>query len=112
MYQGQFAPEFEYEEWALSWRSRVHAAYLDFARSVIRQLSDAGELLMACDVALRALAIDPSADDIERALIWLYWRSGAKSAAETQYSHFAAQQRAEGWDATSLREIVQEAKLA
>jgi DNA-binding SARP family transcriptional activator len=105
-YRGQFAPEFEYEEWALSWRSRVHAAYLDFARHAVAQLSSARELRAACDIALRALAVDAYAEDIERSLIWLYWRSGATSAAEAQYGHWAGRQRADGLDAASLGELV------
>ena len=27
-YAGRFAPEFEYEEWAIGWRDRLHALYL------------------------------------------------------------------------------------
>ena len=37
-YSGQFCPEFEYDEWAIAWRSRVHAAYLDLAHRTIRAL--------------------------------------------------------------------------
>jgi DNA-binding SARP family transcriptional activator len=105
-YRGQFAPEFEYEEWALSWRARVHAAYLNFARTSVDHLARVGDLRTACDIALRASAIDPGASDIERALIWLYWRMGATSAAETQYLHWASSQRADGMDPVSLSALV------
>jgi DNA-binding SARP family transcriptional activator len=111
-YRGQFAPEFEYEDWAISWRARVHAAFLDFARSSVEQFSKAGELKAACDVCLRVLSVDPDAADIERCLIWLYWRSGATSAAETQYAHFAGRERRDGLTATSLAEIIHVESLA
>jgi two-component SAPR family response regulator len=106
MYRGQFAPEFEYEEWAISWRARVHGAYLDFARASTQQFADLGELKAGIDVCLRVLSVDPHADDIERSLVWLYWRSGARSAAETQYAHYASEERRDGLMATSFSEIV------
>ena len=96
LYRGPFAPEFEYEEWALSWRARVHAAYLDFARSAVERLTRQGGLSTAVDVCLRVLAVDPDARDVERALVWLYWRGGARSAAETQYAHLASAERDDG----------------
>jgi two-component SAPR family response regulator len=102
LYRGQFAADFEYEEWAISWRTRVHAAYLDFACRAIDGLASANSLRAAVDVCLRVLAVDPDARDVERALVWLYWHSGARSAAETQYAHFAAAERADGMTAPSL----------
>jgi DNA-binding SARP family transcriptional activator len=105
-YRGQFSPEFEYEEWALSWRTRVHGAYLDYARGTMIDLARIGDLKSACDIALRALTVDPSADDIERKLIWLYWKSGARSAAEAHYISLAALERAEGLDPPPLATIV------
>jgi hypothetical protein len=69
-------------------------------------------LKAACDVCLRVLSVDPDAADIERCLIWLYWRSGATSAAETQYAHFAGRERRDGLTATSLAEIIHVESLA
>ncbi|CAN5670384.1 BTAD domain-containing putative transcriptional regulator [soil metagenome] len=105
-YRGQFCPEFEYEDWAIGWRTRVHAAYLDFAKSAVVRLAAGGELRSACDVALKVLGLDPDAEDIERQLIWLYWRTGAESAAEAHHSRLAAQGRADGLDVAPLSEIV------
>jgi DNA-binding SARP family transcriptional activator len=105
-YRGQFSPEFEYEEWALSWRTRVHGTFLDLARTAISESVRAGDYRSACDVALRVLAVDPSADDIEQRLIWLYWHSGARSAAEAHYNAFAAMERADGLTPTPLSEIL------
>jgi DNA-binding SARP family transcriptional activator len=110
-YRGQFCPEFEYEEWAISWRARVHAAYLDFARSAVVALASVRDWRTACDVALHVLGVDPSADDIERRLIWLYWRAGAKSAAEAQYRHLAGLEKADGMEPTPFQELVSAATL-
>ena len=105
-YRGQFCPEFEYEDWAIGWRTRVHGAFLDFARHTIATLAAEGSIRSACDVALKVLGLDPGADDIERKLIWLYWHVGARSAAEAHYLRLAAQEREDGLDAPTLTEIV------
>jgi ATP/maltotriose-dependent transcriptional regulator MalT/DNA-binding SARP family transcriptional activator len=105
LYRGHFAADFEYEEWAQSWRTRVHAAYLDFAKVVMDQAVRRGNLRYAADVCLRVLAVDPEARDMERALLWIYWRLGARSAAETQYTHYAAVERDDGLTPPSLSEI-------
>ena len=56
-------------------------------------------------VALRAFEADPGARDLECRLIALYWKLGARSAAEAQYAHYASQERADGVDPPSFREI-------
>ncbi len=33
LYSGQFAPEFEYEEWAAEWRTHLHTTYLHLAHA-------------------------------------------------------------------------------
>jgi DNA-binding SARP family transcriptional activator len=110
-YRGQFCPEFEYEEWALGWRARVHAAYLDFAGRAIARLASASDYRSACDVALRVLCVDPDAEDIERKLVWLYWRSGARSSAQTHHAHLAARERDDGLEPTPLEEMVLSTRL-
>jgi LuxR family transcriptional regulator, maltose regulon positive regulatory protein len=105
-YRGQFSPEFEYEEWALAWRTRVHGAFLDFAGSAMVRLAERGELRVACDIALRVLRVDPNAGDIERRLIWLYWRAGARSAAQAHHAHLAARDEEDGLQPESLESIV------
>ncbi|CAN5751469.1 BTAD domain-containing putative transcriptional regulator [soil metagenome] len=104
-YMGQFSPDFEYEEWAMPWRSRVHASFLDFAHAAVSHLSGAGDLNIARDVAARALLADPTASDIEQKLIWLYWRLGATSAASAQYQHFVTRHRSDGLEAPTLAEM-------
>jgi DNA-binding SARP family transcriptional activator len=104
-YGGQFAPEFEYDEWAMPWRSRVHVAFLDFAHLAVNRLIRDGRLADAQDVALKAFEVDPESRDLERKLIGLYWRRGVRSAARAQYAHFAARDRADGLSPPSLESI-------
>jgi len=104
-YPGRFAPEFEYEEWAIGWRQRVHAAYLEFANSRIESLAAAGALASARDVAAHVVETDPDAREIERRLIGLYWRLGARSAAAAQFEHLVALDEADGLDPPTLGEI-------
>lgn len=105
-YGGPFSPEFEYEDWAIAWRSRVHASYLDFAHAGLQRLVAQGDLQGARDVALRVLASDPAASDIERGLIWVYWRLGATSAALAVHHHIEARDHADGLDPPSLKDLI------
>ena len=106
-YSGQFCPEFEYDEWAIAWRSRVHAAYLDLAHRTIRALVARSDIAAAQSVAGSVLSIDPTATDIERKLVWLYARSGSDSAASAQYEHFASVMQSDGYETPSFADLVQ-----
>ncbi len=103
---GPFAPEFEYEEWAIEWRTRLLSTLLSLSTTAIRRLVRAGDLEAARDVALAAWEREPGAADLERQLTWLHWKLGAISAARTQYEHFAQQESDDG-SVTSLAEIVE-----
>ena len=105
-YRGQFSPEFEYEEWAMSWRTRVHAHYLQLGGWAVDRLIEGGDMTLACDVATAVLGIDPGASDIERKLVSLYWSLGHTSAAETQFAHLTARERADGLVTTPFRELI------
>jgi DNA-binding SARP family transcriptional activator len=104
-YGGQFCPEFEYEEWALPWRTRVHTTFLNYAHTASLSLIGRGDIQGARDVALRALTVDPTAADLERVVIWTYWRLGNTSAAIAQYQFLAARDRADGLDPPTLDEL-------
>jgi DNA-binding SARP family transcriptional activator len=104
-YTGQFSPEFEYEEWAMSWRARVHALFLELANTSIAERTRSGDLRSARDVALIALSQDPMATEIERKLIWLYWHLGSHSAAVTHHEHLALIENGEGLDPVPLTSI-------
>jgi len=111
-YGGQFCPEFEYDEWAITWRSRVHAAYLDFAHRSLGRLAEMAELSTARDIADLVLGVDPTALDIERKLVWIYARLGSTSAAAKQYEHLASGFRADGLEPPSFESIVKQPRPA
>jgi DNA-binding SARP family transcriptional activator len=93
MYQGRFAPEFEYEDWAIPTRDALHAAYLELVERALRSAAARGDWTIGAEVARMALAVDPSAERIERNLIALYHQSGSHAAAAEQYAHFATGHR-------------------
>lgn len=95
LYKGKFAPEFEYEDWAIATRDGLHAAYLALVARTLRHCAEEGDWLQGAATARLALSVDPSAEDIEKNLIALYHHAGSHAAAAEQYSHFAASQRAE-----------------
>jgi DNA-binding SARP family transcriptional activator len=104
-YPGRFAPEFEYEEWAIGWRQRIHAAYLEFVNGAVNSLASAGALSAARDLAAQVIEIDPDAREIERKLVALYWRLGARSAAAAQFQHLAALDIADGLEPPTFAEV-------
>jgi LuxR family maltose regulon positive regulatory protein len=105
-YGGQFAPEFEYDEWAIMWRSQVHSTYLQLANGTIDRLVQGHDFSGAARVASKALQIDPEATDIERRLIWLYGRLGLESAAKTQHAHLERLDIANGDEPTSIEVLL------
>jgi two-component SAPR family response regulator len=61
----------------------------------------------AIEIAHVVLAVDPSAMEAERSLVWLYNATGARSAAAEQYAHYAAMHREQlGVDAPSMEDVV------
>ena len=107
MYEGRFAPEFEYDEWSSSWRELLHAEYLQTAETLMARLVATGRTGEAVAVATGTLATDPDADRIELQLIRLYGASGSDAAAAEQYGHYASTQRGEyGVEPPSLDEIL------
>jgi DNA-binding SARP family transcriptional activator len=105
-YRGLFAPEFEYEEWAIDWRTKVHSVLLDVAHEAIDRLTAVDDVKGAREVAAAVLDVDPTASDIERALISLLWRTGATSAAKAQYEHLVRIEARDGLEAESFAVIV------
>lgn len=106
LYRGRFAPDFEYEEWSLAWRDRLHANYLGLAKRVFKRLVGNGRHEEAVRVCQVALAVEPNALDIEQALVWAYAYMGLASAAAGQYAHLAQAHQAElGLAAPPLSEL-------
>jgi DNA-binding SARP family transcriptional activator len=88
-YQARFALDFEYEEWSLAWRDQLHALFLEAVQATATALQTTGRYQLAADIVEKALAIDPSALELEATLVVALHRSGATAAAAHQYSHFA-----------------------
>jgi DNA-binding SARP family transcriptional activator len=89
MYQGRFALDFEYEEWAAAYRDGLHAAYLEIVERRVQDDLATGHYDRGIKLARRALEVDPDADQIEATLLRLYQVTGAYSAAAEQYGHYA-----------------------
>jgi DNA-binding SARP family transcriptional activator len=88
-YRAPFAQEFEYEDWSMAWRDRVHTTYLQLAQRTSETLLKAGAVQQGIDVISRALVVDPAALDLEASLVMALLDSGATAAAAHQYAHFA-----------------------
>jgi DNA-binding SARP family transcriptional activator len=101
-YRAAFAPEFEYDEWALGWRARVHAAFLDLAHDAIARSVRSHDYRTARDIASHVLGVDESATDVERQLVWVYGKLGLLSSARSQYAHLLAYERADGIETPPL----------
>jgi two-component SAPR family response regulator len=109
LYRGRFAPEFEYEDWATTWRDGLHASYLHLAETAVIRLCTARLYHETAEVCQLVLSVDPGAESIERALIWTYGVIGAASAAAEQYQHLAkAMREGLGIEPPSLREVLSE----
>ncbi len=104
-YAGRFAPEFEYDDWALSWRQRLHAEFLGLAAATLGELENSGDLSEARDIASHVLDIDSTAREIEQRLVRIYWKLGARSAALSQYAHLVAADRADGLEPPPIEEL-------
>jgi DNA-binding SARP family transcriptional activator len=94
-YTGRFALDFEYEDWATTYRDHLHARYLEAMERAILRHSQRGDYEAAIYLAHRVLDVDPAADNIERTAIRLYRSMGAFAAAAEQYAHYAQIQRSE-----------------
>jgi DNA-binding SARP family transcriptional activator len=93
LYGGRFALDFEYEEWASSYRDSLHASYLEIVERSVSEDLHTGHYDRGIRVARRALEVDPHADQIEVSLLRLYRATGAHSAAAEQYGHYASVMR-------------------
>ncbi len=92
-YSGRFALDFEYEEWAVPYRERLHASFLEVVERAVMNDIESGQFERGIRTARRALDIDPTAEQIEVSLVRLYRASGAHAAAAEQYGHYAAVMR-------------------
>jgi DNA-binding SARP family transcriptional activator len=93
IYQGQFAADFPYEDWAAGYRDRLHARYLSVVERAIKGAAIQASPQWRLWVGQQCLAVDPEADTIEAQVIRLYHEIGAPAAAAEQYAHYAAMLR-------------------
>jgi two-component SAPR family response regulator len=89
-YQGRFALDFEYEEWATPYREWLHASYLEIMERAVAGDFETGHFARGIHLARRVLDVDPDAEQVEISLLHLYRSSGAHAAAAEQYSHYAS----------------------
>jgi len=94
-YVARFALDFEYEDWAATFRDSLHASYLQIIERALGADLSSGHFERGIRIARRALGVDASADTVEVGLLRLYRASGAHSAAAEQYAHYASRVRKE-----------------
>ena len=95
LYRGRFALDFEYEDWATSYRDPLHAGYLEIVERSVLDDFRSGHYDRGITIARRALQVDPSAEQVEVCLLRLYRVTGAHAAAAEQYAHYASFMRDE-----------------
>ncbi len=107
LYRGRFAPEFEYEEWAIDYRGRTHALYLRLVHAVSDHSFAAGSYAEAANGLAAALRMDPDAFELEGHLVRALWMQGTRAAAIEHYRHFAhAHSRELGLPAPALDDLL------
>jgi len=89
-YIERFALDFAYEDWAVPFRTALHAAYLRIVEAAVTQDMATGHQDRAIELARRALERDPAVESLEVALLKLYRATGAHAAAAEQYAHYAS----------------------
>jgi DNA-binding SARP family transcriptional activator len=92
-YQGLFALDFTYEEWATDFRTSLHSNYLQIIERAVASDTANGHFERGIRLARRALDLTPEADQIELSLLRLYRLHGSHAAAAEQYAHYAAAMR-------------------
>jgi DNA-binding SARP family transcriptional activator len=104
-YRGRFALDFAYEEWTVSYRDSLHAAFLRVMEHAIQIDLDTGHFARGTFLAERAAEVDPEAEEIQVALVRLYRLSGAHAAAAEQYSHYAQSMRDLGVEPVAFADV-------
>jgi DNA-binding SARP family transcriptional activator len=89
IYEGRFAIDFAYEEWASDFRDWLHVAYLQLLEKAITDDIAAGKYERSVVLARRVLGLDPRLDAFGLSLLKLLKGAGARSAAAEQYERYA-----------------------
>jgi DNA-binding SARP family transcriptional activator len=107
LYKGEFAPEFEYEEWTEEWRTHLHGSFLRLAHATSQALIREGRFSDVVELLAPLVTLDPTAFDLRAALIACLAAVGATDAAHAQYrSMAAAYERDIGLPAPSFEDVV------
>jgi DNA-binding SARP family transcriptional activator len=88
-YEGRFALDFMYEDWASSYRDSLHAAYLRVVEAAVRLDADSGHYARGIEIAELAADVEPDSEELQVALLRLYRLAGSFAAAAEQYGHYA-----------------------
>lgn len=109
LYRGHFAPEFEYEEWADTWRTHLHTNFLHLAQATSRALVVEHRFGEVVEILTAVVALDPVAFDLRGTLIGCLAAAGAKDASLAHYrSMAAAHERELGLPAPSYADLVRD----
>jgi DNA-binding SARP family transcriptional activator len=92
LYKGWFAPEFEYEEWAESWRTHLHGLFLHLAHSTTDALKDQRRFAEIVEVLTPVASLDPTAFELRGTLVAALAEVGAADAAMAHYRNMVALQ--------------------
>jgi DNA-binding SARP family transcriptional activator len=95
LYQGRFAIDFTYEEWAADYRETLHAAVLGRVEAAMARCAANSDFERSIGLGTSILRVDPDADAIELALLGAYKAAGRHAAAAEQYAHYASTLRDE-----------------
>jgi DNA-binding SARP family transcriptional activator len=88
-YEGRFALDFMYEDWASAYRDSLHAAYLRVVEAAVRLDADSGHYARGIEIAELAADVEPDSEELQVALLRLYRLAGSFAAAAEQYGHYA-----------------------
>lgn len=111
-YQGKFAPEFEYEDWAIQWREFVHAAFLELTEKTAREWLRHGLPSEAAALLSHAVEVDRDAFELRPLLLAALVKSGAKAAAQRLHKVYSLDSEREfGEPLPTLSQIVAQETL-
>ena len=108
LYRGHFAPEFEYEDWAVEWRTHVHTSFLHLAQAASTALVSERRYGEVVELLTPVVALDATAFDVRGTLVGCLAAAGARDASLAQYRSMAlAHEREIGLPAPPYGDLVE-----
>jgi two-component SAPR family response regulator len=105
LYDGRFAMDFAYEDWATGFGEALHAAFLHAVETALRRILDSGDVSHGLGLAHQAARVEPDSEAVSESLVRLYRLGGAHSAAIEQYGHYARVLRELGVDPPRFEDV-------